>query len=188
MAKASLLNVVDVEATCWQGEPPPGEVHEIIEVGICVVDIASWTRLSKHALLVSPQRSRVSDFCTNLTSLTEEDLAGAGTFADACETLRRDFDSASRPWASWGDYDRNQFLRQCARDGVAYPFGDYHANVRIRFTEVFGLRRRPGMDAALKIAGMPLEGFHHRGVDDAWNIAGLAIELARRGKPVTEPV
>ncbi len=184
----NLLNIVDIEATCWEGEPPPGEVHEIIEVGICVVDTATWTRLSKHALLVRPQRSRVSAFCTTLTSLTEEQVAAGLPFAQACDVLREDFDSASRPWASWGDYDRNQFLRQCSRDGVAYPFSDFHANVRSRFTKALGLNRRPGMDAALKLAGMPLEGRHHRGVDDAWNIAALAIELARRGQPVTEPL
>ncbi|NEE10677.1 DNA polymerase III, partial [Streptomyces sp. SID7499] len=28
-----LLNVVDVEATCWEGQPPPGQVSEIIEIG-----------------------------------------------------------------------------------------------------------------------------------------------------------
>ena len=27
----TLLNVVDVEATCWAGEPPAGQVSEIIE-------------------------------------------------------------------------------------------------------------------------------------------------------------
>ena len=29
-----LLNVVDVEATCWKGPPPPGAVNEIIEIGL----------------------------------------------------------------------------------------------------------------------------------------------------------
>jgi inhibitor of KinA sporulation pathway (predicted exonuclease) len=183
----SLLNVVDVEATCWQGEPPPGEVHEIIEIGICVLDTENWQRLGKHSIIVRPARSRVSAFCTSLTSLTEEEVSQGVTFAEACEQLKADFDSGSRPWASWGDYDRHQFERQCARDGVAYPFSDSHANVRVRFTKALGLARRPGMDAALKMAGLPLEGVHHRGGDDAWNIAALAIELARRGQPVTSP-
>jgi inhibitor of KinA sporulation pathway (predicted exonuclease) len=187
MSGVSLLNVVDVEATCWEGEPPPGEVNEIIEIGICVLDTQSWKRLAKHSIIVRPARSRVSAFCTSLTTLTEEDVAQGIGFAEACERLRAEFDSASRPWASWGDYDRNQFTRECARDGIPYPFSESHANVRVRFTKAFGLSRRPGMDAALKLAGLPLEGVHHRGADDAWNIAGLAIELARRGQPITLP-
>jgi inhibitor of KinA sporulation pathway (predicted exonuclease) len=41
------------------------------------------------------------------------------------------------------------------------------------------------MSKALAHAGLPLEGRHHRGEDDAWNIAGIAIELARLGQPIT---
>jgi inhibitor of KinA sporulation pathway (predicted exonuclease) len=33
------------------------------------------------------------------------------------------------------------------------------------------------MAQALQLAGLPLEGRHHRGVDDAWNIAALALLL-----------
>ncbi|WP_240772268.1 hypothetical protein [Nocardia sp. CS682] len=43
-----LLNVVDVEATCWDGKTPPGAVSEIIEIGLTVVDLASGERRGKH--------------------------------------------------------------------------------------------------------------------------------------------
>lgn len=56
-----------------------------------------------------------------------------------------------------------------------------HTNAKAVFTEAHGLRRRPGMARALEIAGLPLEGRHHRGVDDAWNIAALVLWLADRG-------
>lgn len=36
------------------------------------------------------------------------------------------------------------------------------------------------MAQALKIAGLPLEGRHHRGDDDAWNIAALVLYLVSR--------
>lgn len=49
------------------------------------------------------------------------------------------------------------------------------------FTEAHGLRKRPGMARALEIAGLPLEGRHHRGEDDAWNIAALVLGLSARG-------
>ena len=35
---ARWLNVVDVEATCWLGEPPQGQSSEIIEIGLTVID------------------------------------------------------------------------------------------------------------------------------------------------------
>lgn len=181
----TLLNVIDVEATCWDGAPPPGSVHEIIEIGLTVVDLSARRRLSRHGIVVRPVRSTVSDFCTELTGLTQDEVGRGVTFAEACRTLTDEFGAAQRPWASWGDYDRRQFVRQCRADQVPYPFGTpperTHTNAKAVFAEAYGLRRRPGMDDALKIAGLPLEGRHHRGEDDAYNIAALVLELLNRG-------
>ncbi|WP_042419911.1 3'-5' exonuclease [Streptacidiphilus anmyonensis] len=171
----NLLNVVDVEATCWDGEPPPGQVNEIIEIGLTVVDLTRGERLSKHRLLVRPGRSRVSPFCTELTGLTQQEVDGGIPFAEACRRLAKEHAAGARPWASWGDYDRHQFTRQCRATGVAYPFGSRHTNAKAVFTEANGLRKRPGMAQALRLAGLPLEGRHHCGADDAWNIAALIL-------------
>jgi len=176
----SLINIVDVEATCWDGQPPPGQVSEIIEIGLTVVDLGEGTRLAKHRILVRPQRSRVSAFCTELTSLTQVDVDEGVPFADACRKLARDHETNKLPWASWGDYDRNQFTRQCDHTGTEYPFSSDHTNAKRRFTEALGLRKRPGMAQALTIAGLPLEGRHHRGDDDSWNIAALVLHLRSR--------
>ena len=51
-------------------------------------------------------------------------------FATACATLRKELGSEQRVWASYGDYDRRQFQRQCADAGVRYPFGIRHLNVK----------------------------------------------------------
>jgi inhibitor of KinA sporulation pathway (predicted exonuclease) len=176
----TLINVVDVEATCWVGQPPVGQVSEIIEIGLTVVDLAAAARVAKHRILVRPQRSRVSEFCTELTGLTQDEVDTGGTFGEACRALARDHDAGTRPWASWGDYDRNQFTRQCRHSAVEYPFGTAHTNAKVAFTEAHGLRKRPGMAQALAIAGLPLEGRHHRGDDDAWNIAALVLHLRER--------
>ncbi|MDH6108590.1 hypothetical protein P3T36_005492 [Kitasatospora sp. MAP12-15] len=104
-----LLNVVDVEATCWAGGQPPGAVSEIIEIGLTVVDLATAERLARHRILVRPVRSTVSEFCTDLTGLTQDEVDGGVGFAEACRLLAVEHHAGSRPWASWGDYDRNQF-------------------------------------------------------------------------------
>ncbi|WP_406369189.1 exonuclease domain-containing protein [Streptomyces sp. NBC_00647] len=176
-----LLNVVDVEATCWEGPPPPGAVSEIIEIGLTVVDLDKGVRVEKHRLLVRPARSTVSDFCTELTGLTQDEVAGGLDFAAACRELAARHRTGERPWASWGDYDRHQFTRQCAATTTPYPFGHRHTNAKAAFTTAYGLRKRPGMAQALRIAELPLEGRHHRGEDDAWNIAALILGLAGRG-------
>ncbi|RSS87909.1 exonuclease domain-containing protein [Streptomyces sp. WAC02707] len=180
-----LLNVIDVEATCWAGQPPPGAVSEVVEIGLAVIDLVARERVERHRAMVRPARSRVSAFCTELTGITQAEADAGMSFADACDTLVRLHGAAVRPWASWGDYDRHQFVRQCAADGVPYPFGRpaerAHTNAKAVFAGAHGLRKRPGMAQALDLAGLPLEGRHHRGVDDAWNIAGLVLGLVERG-------
>ncbi|NEB03696.1 3'-5' exonuclease [Streptomyces sp. SID13726] len=177
-----LLNVVDVEATCWPGSPPPGSVSEIIEIGLAVVDLSAGVRLARHRVLVRPVRSDVSAFCTELTGITQDEADRGLPFGEACRLLAAEHASGARPWASWGDYDRHQFTRQCGATRTPYPFGRRHHNAKAVFTEANGLRKRPGMAQALEIAGLPLEGRHHRGVDDAWNIAALVLGLVGRGE------
>jgi inhibitor of KinA sporulation pathway (predicted exonuclease) len=176
-----IVNVIDVEATCWEGEPPAGQMSEIIEVGLCVLDLDARERLERRAILVRPDRSEVGEFCTRLTGLSAAEVAGGVSFAEACAELEKEFASGRRLWASWGDYDRKQFQAQCAATGVHYPFGARHVNAKAAFTADRQLRKRPGMAQALALAGLPLEGRHHRGVDDAWNIAALILDTAARG-------
>ncbi|MEH0419580.1 3'-5' exonuclease [Streptomyces sp. B21-083] len=175
-----LVNVVDVEATCWTGPQPPGAVSEIIEVGLTLIDLAAGERLARHRILVRPVRSTVSEFCTELTGLTQYEVDQGVSFAEACQLLAAEHRAGTRPWVSWGDYDRHQFTRQCRATRTPYPFGRHHTNAKAVFTEAYGLRKRPGMAQALEIAGQRLEGRHHRGEDDAWNIAALVLHLSGR--------
>lgn len=176
--------VVDVESTCWEGSPPHGEENEIIEIGVCTLDAATGQRRDKRSILVRPQRSRVSRFCTSLTTLTQEQVDGGLDFADACRALKRDLKAQERLWASYGDYDRRMFERQCEAYGAPYPFGPSHLNVKTLAALSLGLPGEVGLDEALKLMGLPLEGTHHRGHDDAWNIAavlGKVLGAARKG-------
>jgi inhibitor of KinA sporulation pathway (predicted exonuclease) len=169
-----IVNVIDIESTCWQGEPPPGQVSEIIEVGVCALRVASLETLSEHAILVRPAVSTVSPFCTELTTITQAMLDEGGvSFAEVCERLRTEHRSRERVWASYGDYDRRMFEQQCRRTGVPYPFGTRHLNVKTLAGLALGLEQEVGMDAMLERLGLPLLGTHHRAGDDAGNIARI---------------
>ncbi|MEV4254067.1 3'-5' exonuclease [Spirillospora sp. NPDC049652] len=181
------VNVVDIEATCWEGSRPPGQVNEIIEIGLCVVDVPARERVERHRVLVRPQRSRVSEFCTRLTGLTQDEVDTGVSFSEACALLEREHWAHTRAWASWGDYDRKQFERQTAAVGVRYPFGRRHVNVKALWSEAHRLPQKLGMAGALKHARLPLEGRHHSGVDDAWNIAALVLRLVERDDWPTGP-
>ncbi|HAX76207.1 MAG TPA: DNA polymerase III [Cyanobacteria bacterium UBA11372] len=175
--KLDQILVIDIEATCWEGNPPPGQKSEIIEIGICTLDIATGERLEKRSILVKPERSKVSEFCTKLTTLTQAQVDQGISFAEACSILKEEYGSQDKIWASYGDYDRLQFERQCQYRPNSYPFGTRHINVKTLFAIIYLLPREVGMAKALELLGTPLEGTHHRGVDDAWNIAGILSEL-----------
>jgi inhibitor of KinA sporulation pathway (predicted exonuclease) len=76
-------------------------------------------------------------------------------------------------FCSWGDYDRNQFLQDCAYHGVEYPFGPGHLNLKAEFARAVGRAKKQGIAQALRQLGLEFEGAHHRGLDDARNIARI---------------
>ncbi|MFE0418995.1 DNA polymerase III, partial [Streptomyces tendae] len=61
---AGLLNVIDLEATCWDGQPPPGEVSEIVEIGLAVVDLDARERVGRPPIRVRPTPTPLSAVCT----------------------------------------------------------------------------------------------------------------------------
>ncbi len=181
-----VILVVDVESTCWEGQPPSGQTSEIIEVGLCPIDLKTLTRIEKRSILIKPVQSEISEFCSNLTTLTPDMFTDAGSLADAARTLKNDYRSKDRLWASWGDYDRRQFERVCRDQSVGYPFGPSHLNVKSLFAAAVGSGHEMGLDGAYKQLGLTMEGTHHRGDDDAWNIAGILCRLLTAMRENTE--
>lgn len=172
--KLDKIIVVDIEATCWDGETPKGMESDIIEIGVCFLDVNTGKISDNKGILVKPERSTIDTFCTELTTITQEMVAQDGiSFKEACSLLKKQYLSSSYAWASFGAYDLKQFQRQCSAMGVGFPFGPSHINVKTLFALKKKLGHEQGMAGALEMLGIPLEGTHHRGVDDAKNIAKI---------------
>ena len=169
--------IVDLESTCWEGYTAPvGQTNEIIEIGICLLDVNDLSIEKARSLLVRPIESVVSPFCTQLTSITPDLLQREGIdFTGACEIVERDYDSRNRLWASWGAYDYEMFWAQCKRRQVRYPFSKKHANLKRVFQQTIG--ERMGTESALAKLEIEFEGTRHRGVDDAYNTARILTKL-----------
>ncbi len=182
--------VVDVEATCWKKAPPPGEKSEIVEIGAVLLDVEHLTPHSKRSILIKPTRSKMSRFCTRLTTLTQTQLEKEGTtFSAGCAALEGQFKAPQRLWMSWGDFDRRIFHEQCADFDVPYPFSESYTNLKTHFAGMMLNGKPVGMARALKLMDIPLEGTHHRGADDAWNIALLlGLMIRRQGRGWLEPL
>lgn len=176
--KLDKIIVIDVEATCWNTAPPQGMTNDIIEFGICLLDIHSGEISDNRGILVIPERSEISDFCTELTTITPEMIRNEGiSFREACSIIKKEYDGQSRAWASFGAYDLKHIQRQCSELGVGYPLGPSHINVKTLFALKNKLGHEKGMDGALQHLRIELEGTHHRGVDDAKNIAKILRTL-----------
>ncbi len=177
--------VIDLEATCDDGGRVPKHQMEIIEIGAVLASGETLEPLAEFQTFVRPVRHPdLTPFCTALTSITQAMVSDAPGFADAIEQLRLFMGGGRSLFCSWGNYDRNQFRQDADYHGVALPFGADHLNLKQAFSDQLGTRKRFGMAGALNKVGIHLEGTHHRGIDDARNIAKLLPWCTGRASPV----
>ena len=167
--------IFDLEATCWKDERRALET-ETIEIGAVMLDQNGAIESEFDCFVRPVVHPQLSDFCRNLTSIVQSDVDGAQTFAHAFARFVAWAQSGGESLilVSWGEFDPRQLQLDCARAGVDYPAAfACHVNIKIRFAEARKIKP-VGMARALKMLGIPLAGTHHRGIDDARNIAAIA--------------
>jgi inhibitor of KinA sporulation pathway (predicted exonuclease) len=167
--------IVDLEATCSDEGAVPREEMEIIEIGAVLQSSRTYEIESEFQSFIQPVRHpELTEFCTSLTGIRQSDVASAPLFLDAVAKLGEwmyEFDDAL--FCSWGDYDRKQFEQDCRFHGVGYPFRSSHCNLKAQFSDSIGLRKKMGVVEALRYLGLEFVGSHHRGLDDARNMARI---------------
>lgn len=126
--------VFDTEATCWdvndfstkeEGRKCQFDNREIIEIGIVEIDLIKREVIKKRRYLVKPRTSRVSDFCTKLTGLTQELVDNEGEFLQfTTKQIKKDFSPKNKYIMSWGAFDPSFMENQCklSKNNAAYPF------------------------------------------------------------------
>lgn len=175
--------IIDLEATCSDDGSVPRHEMEIIEIGAVLLQARTFEVESELQTFVRPVRHpRLTPFCTGLTSITQEEVAAAPLFPEALRSLKEWMEGfGDALFCSWGEYDRLQFLQDCRFHGVEYPFGAGHLNLKEEFSRTLGTGRRFGVGGALRRLGLGFEGTHHRGIDDARNIARIVRAVAGEG-------
>lgn len=173
--------VVDLEATCWDDRDTSVSDMDVIEFG-CAIVSSDGTVLDDYSTFVRPTLNPVlSEFCTKLTSISQADVDQAPEYPDACLKLDQWLGERRRGliWGSWGNYDKNQLLAEYQRHQVFPAFLALpHVNLKKIWAKSVGTPPK-GMMRALSYSGFEAEGTHHRGIDDARNIAKLVPELDR---------
>jgi inhibitor of KinA sporulation pathway (predicted exonuclease) len=166
--------VIDFEATCCDRGSVPRHAMEIIEFGVVMAD-ADFRVVDEFQSFVRPVRHPVlTPFCTDLTSIRQQDVDSAPMFPACVDAFKawlyryRDF-----AFCSWGDYDRNQLQQDCDFHRIPNPVSAPHRNVKRLFSERQGLGKKYGLAEAVTRSDLSFTGTHHRGIDDARNIARL---------------
>lgn len=167
--------VIDFEATCTNTNQFPRQEMEIIEIGAVLCQNKHHINVASFQAFVRPIRHPIlTDFCTSLTSITQYQVDSAPLFPEMIQRLNdwmQMHDAAHATFCSWGDFDRHILLENCSYHNIEYPFMQ-HINLKQRFAIQQNCKPR-GMASALQKVGIPLEGTHHRGIDDAQNISKL---------------
>lgn len=201
------LFIIDLESTCYEDErrsqkfkhekKPKNFFSEIIEFGIVVLDTKSFTIKEEYQSFVKPILfPKLSDFCIDLTTITQEEVDKAKTLAEVIKEVKQVYQKYDCVFASWGHYDKGQIKNVCERFRVPFPFNDDHISLKHehgkilmekmkkkgkREEEYSRFERGVGMGRALKDYKIHLEGTHHRGIDDARNISKIATKMIQDG-------
>ena len=167
--------VIDFEATCCDAGTVPREHMEIIEFGAVMVDSTNLQVVDEFQSFVRPTRHpELTAFCSRLTSIGQQDVNAAPVFKDVISAFKAWlYRYSGFVFCSWGDYDLKQLRQDCEFHKVPYPISAPHMNVKRLMTERQRLSKKPGLGEAIRLVGLEFSGTHHRGIDDARNIARL---------------
>lgn len=173
--RKSYFLIVDLEATCSNDDSIPSPEMEIIEIGAVMLNRATWEIDAEFQQFIQPVRHpQLTAFCTELTSIRQEDVEQSPQFTEVISRFKEwIYSFPMHIFCSWGNYDKKQFIQDCEFHHVPYPFASEHRNIKKEFSEYLGVSKRFGMAQALQHLGIELIGTHHRGIDDARNIAAI---------------
>lgn len=190
-ANLTKIYCVDIEATCWETREEQGDQpNEIIEIGICELRMSTREVLKKRSYVVSPRFTKVSPFCTELTGWTQHAVDHGSDITIALKNIELDYGiSKHHVWASYGEYDRVKLSSDLGQSGGLHalygitreknPFAQMrsHLNIKTLMALKENLKKELGMARALQFYGLELQGRHHNGADDAWNIAQITNKV-----------
>lgn len=167
--------IYDLEATCWRGRPPKGN-NEIIEVGAFKLNELGED-LGKFSRFVKPTTNpRLSSFCTQLTSITQEQVDSAYKFPSVIEDFKEwmgVYDGDDYILCSWGDFDIQFIRNDCDLHQLDQEWLESHTNLKNQYHVIKNMNKYTGLKTTLKREGFEFTGVHHRAIADAENLCKI---------------
>uniref|UniRef100_A0A1I7TQ97 SAP domain-containing protein n=1 Tax=Caenorhabditis tropicalis TaxID=1561998 RepID=A0A1I7TQ97_9PELO len=185
------LIAIDFECTCV--EIIYDYPHEIIELPAVLIDVREGKVISEFRTYVRPVRNPVlSEFCIQFTRIAQETVDKAPYFREALEKMyqwMRKFGLGEKntrfAFVTDGPHDMWKFMQfQCLLSNIKMPhmFRNF-INIKRTFKEKFnGLVKgngKSGIENMLERLELQFIGNKHSGLDDARNIAQIAIQMMK---------
>lgn len=172
-----MLIVLDLEATCW-AQPDLRLKSEIIEIGAVKVDLKTGQIIDTFDALIRPTvNPDLSDYCTNLTGITNDMVRGSEYFWQVYPKFVS--------WAgakkngligAWGDYDSRALRRDVELHNLDWNLTERYLNISHFYTLRKGGKKRGLLKAATE-CGVVFEGPQHRALSDAMVAAKVFMTL-----------
>lgn len=168
--------ILDLEATCWE-ERDLKNKNEIIEIGAVCINENKEIQSEFCAFVKPLLNPELSVFCKQLTSIRQSDVDESEAFSIVVEQFKNWINlQEDYLLCSWGFYDKKQLVHDCQLHGAETTWLDKHISLKHQHAKIRQLKKPMGMSGALHLENLSLEGTHHRGIDDARNIAKIFLE------------
>uniref|UniRef100_A0A7E4W8H2 Exonuclease domain-containing protein n=1 Tax=Panagrellus redivivus TaxID=6233 RepID=A0A7E4W8H2_PANRE len=188
--------VIDFECTCKPAEKNLDfDSFEIIEFPAVVIDVNQCCIIEEYFhRYIKPVRNRVTDFCTELTGITPEQIAKKGIPLQrgllefrSWLTEKGIIDEDKRyAYAVDGQSDIGHFLQTSLKlNGLPFlhDFRRY-VDVKTAFQHSGYSKSTVKLKRMLKVMDMKFDGRAHCGLDDTRNIAKVVLRLLQEGHTI----
>jgi len=183
--------VLDFESTCQEG----GRIdpQEIIEFPCLLIRADDLSLVDQFHEYVKPVgKPQLTNFCTNLTGITQDMIQDKDTFRDVLSRFvswykSHGLDPSNATFVTCGQWDLESMLpQQCLYSDLPLPqmlnvgiSGEF-VNIKLTYQSTTGQYGK-GIEAMQEYLGLKFEGRLHSGIDDCRNILSVMKSLVVRG-------
>lgn len=169
--------VVDLEMTC-EKEKPKNYKPEIIEIGFVRMNFRGDI-LGKEQILVKPKYNEITEYCTELTGHTEDNLKAEGVYFEvACKKIIK-MGFKNKIFVSWGQ-DWKQFELECKWKNIAFPLSEHLLDLSLFHSILLKTKEKVSLEEAIKFWNINQKGRLHSGADDAYNTALILKKIIEK--------
>lgn len=169
--------IIDLECTCDDNKSWDRSKMETIEIGAVLVD-DSFNEIGEFSTFVKPTiNTKLTDFCTKLTTITQEQVDNAPLFEEAIKDLKTfATQKGDYIFCSWGGFDYRQFKREAKLKNIPNILSGKNINYKDNYKKITG-KNATSITKTLRGLNTDFIGTQHRGIDDAKNILRIIKKI-----------